>query len=430
MEQTLYRSDYITDKSELVDYFYKNCKKKTDFKTGIEYEKLGIRPDNYRAVSYSGNNSIAAFLERLRLHDNYQVTRENDNILGLTGEYGNVTLEPGCQFEFSTRPMSKLKDLEVIISDFNEQTRSIADDLGITWIGHGIQPISTFNDMEMIPKERYSIMRSYLPHKGHLSPVMMMETAGIQTTLDFESEEDAMKKLKVALAISPILTAMFANSPIRDGKLTGYKSYRAHAWLNTDNDRCGIINKRIFENDFGFEDYVETLLDVPMFFKKTGMTFRNYMKNYEASMDDWFLHMTTFFPDVRMKNFLEVRNCDCQKEELIMAFPALIKGIMYNDSAIDAAWDLVKHLSWEKRNGLRTLVPKHGLDTRLGNFRVIDIAKELVSIAEVSLKDDSVYLQKIKELLQNNTAPADIIIMKWDSEWNREIKKLIEYTRL
>jgi len=276
----------------------------------------------------------------------------------------------------------------------------------------------------------------------------MRETAGIQTTIDYESEEDAMKKLRVSLALSPIITAMFSNSPIRGGKETGYKSYRASSWLKTDNDRCGLISKKIFEDNFSFDDYAEYLLDVPMFFIErnnaiiiaTHLTFREFLdkglEGFKVTIDDWELHMSTVFPDVRLRNYIEIRNCDCQKTDLILALPALIKGIMYNDNAMNQAWSLVKDFSWNELEEMRYSVPKFGLETIIKGLRIADMAKELVKIAELSLlsnhetKDEVIYLEKLKELVQEEKTPADIILKNWTFGWNKDIKKLIEYSKL
>ncbi len=445
-QQILYKSDYIADKFQLCEYFFKNFKNKSEFKIGVEFEKLGVNSKNFQAIGYSGEAGVLEFLKRLRFQDDYREITENNNVLGLIGPKGNVTLEPGSQLEYSTQPFKSLKDIEQAFLKFNERTGLIARELGVTWIGSGVQPLSTFEAVELLPKQRYGMMWDYLPKKGSLGRVMMKETAGIQTSIDFESEEDAMKKLRVALGISPVITAMFANSPIRAGKLSGYKSYRAYSWLNTDNDRCGLISKKVFERNFSFADYTEVLLDVPMLFIQkesrlidvTGMTFREYLKNgfkdYRATMDDWFLHMTTFFPEIRLKNFLEIRNCDSQRLDLSMAFPAFIKGIMYNEDALEQAEEIIKDLGWQELNSLRNEVPKNALDMKFKKYKLAEIAAELVCIAEFSLKsltkedDETAYLEKLKELVSEANTPADIIIKNWKS--NQDISKFIEYSRL
>ncbi len=432
MEQILDKSDYITDKAQLSDYFYGSCKNRSDFRIGIEFERIGVDAKTFHAVGYSGKNGMASFLGRIKLYSECEDILEGEKLLGLKCPEGDITLEPGCQFEYSTRPFALLKDHEAAILEFNKKARAIGDETGITWLGYGIQPLTTFENIEMIPKERYKIMKNYLPKKGNHSPVMMMETAGVQASIDYGSEGDAMKKLRVALGISPVITAMFSNSPVRGGRLTGYKSYRALSWLNTDNDRCGLVSRKIFEEGFGFDDYAQILLDMPMLFIQrdnnlidmTSMTFRAYMKKYRATMSDWMLHISTFFPDVRLKNLIEVRNCDSQKPDMALAFSALVKGILYNEDAMDAAWDLVRDFSWEKRNELRKSVPERGL------AEIAGIAKELVAIAGVSLCGEAVYLEKLKELLSDNKTPADVIIMNWGSDWKKELKNLIHHTSL
>ncbi len=448
MEQILDKSDYITDKSQLVKYFLESFKDRSEFKLGVEFEKLGVNIKNSRSIGYFGETGALEFLKRLKLLDDYNEVKEGQNVLGLTGPKGQVSLEPGSQFEYSTHPLKNLKDIEDAFLRFNTRTGKIAQELGVAWIGSGAHPLSTYDAMELLPKERYNIMWNYLPTKGSCGRVMMKETAGIQTSIDFHSEDDAMRKLRVALGISPVITAMFANSPIRGGKLTGYKSFRAYAWLNTDNDRCGLISKKIIDGNFSFARYVEVLLDVPMLFLQrenqlvntTGMTFREYLngshRSYRATMDDWFLHMTTFFPEIRMKNFLEIRNCDSQRIDLTLAFPAFIKGVMYHEGALEQAEEIIKELSWEELNILRNEVPAKGLDTKFKKYKLAEIAAELISIAEFSLKtqtpeyDETIYLAKIKELVSEGKTPADIVIQNWESGWNRDIRKFIEYSRL
>lgn len=440
MQQLLDKRDCITNRICLADFFYKSFKPKSNFKIGIEFEKLGVCADTSHAIKYFDKNGAVEFLKRIKLSDDFRATSENGYILGLKGEKGDVTIEPGSQIEFSTKPFKSLKQAEEAYNEFNQKAGQIGNELGIKWIGLGIQPLSTYENIQMIPKARYDIMRSYLPTKGSKSPVMMLETAGTQTSIDYSSEADAMRKFRLSLGISPIMTAMFANSPIRGGKLTGYKSYRASGWLDTDNDRCGLVSRDIFEGNFGFTDYVDVLLDVPMFFIQrdnrlidmTGTTFREYLKHgykeFNANMDDWNLHMTTFFPDVRLKNYVEIRNCDCQKPDMAMAFPALIKGLFYNEESLEQVEKFVDSLSWEEINELRCQVPKHGLDLEFKGYKLADIAREFVSIAEHSLQEEAIYLEKLKELVSEGKTPADIIIKNWNSSWNGDIKKLIEYS--
>ena len=246
---------------------------------------------------------------------------------------------------------------------------------------------------------------------------------------------------------------MFSNSPIRGGRDTGYKSYRAYGWLRNDQDRCGLISKKLFEGyDFTFNDYVDVILDLPMIFlnkdnnwiNMDGMPFKDYLKNgykgYRATVEDWLLHTTSFFPDVRLNNYVEIRNCDCQKSDLMLAPPALWKAIMYNEDALESAWDLVKDFSWEILQELRYKAPKFALETAIGNIKVLDLARELLNISEYSLKsfaqlnenshDESIYINGLKELLSQNKTPADLILDYWYNDWNKDISKLVEYSKI
>lgn len=452
MAKTIKQDGFITDKSQLLDYFFKGCKSKENFKIGMEFEKIGVRPYSFEAVPYSGEYGIKSFLNRLNEYKNWEPVYENENILGLIKDSDSISLEPGSQFEFSCSPKDTVHEIYECMKAHNSLTAELGEEFDIKWLGYGIQPRSVNAEIELIPKERYKIMNEYLPDKASMSRVMMRETAGIQVSIDFASEKDAVKKLKVSLGIMPVMTAIFANSPIRGHLDTGYKSFRAFGWLHTDNDRCGLVSRKVFSNNFSFEEYVDTVLDLPMIFLMRGaqwldadgkFTFRDYLNNgfdgHQATFDDWFLHMSSFFPDVRLKNYLELRNTDCQGEDLIPAIPALWKGIMYDDNALDAAWDLVRDLSWEQRTELSNQVVKHALNTRIDDFFVADIAKELVNISIESLKkanraknvdDESVYLHKLAELVGARRSPADVIVDLWHNSWNKNLEKLIEYTAL
>jgi glutamate--cysteine ligase len=440
--------EYIENKSQLLNYFNSGFKSKNDFKVGIELEKLAVSPFNYKAIPFSCG--IEDFLKKF----GNKYISENNRIIGSVEDYGVVSLEPGSQCEISLYPAKTLHELYENLKFYNQKSALMAEELDFNWIGYGVQPLSTNKNIELIPKVRYEYMTNYLPVRGELALVMMRETAGIQVALDFESEEDAIKKLRLSLALSPFVTAMFANSPIREGKDTGYKSFRANSWLNTDETRCGLVSKKLFDTDYeySFDDHIEVLLDIPMIFiqkdnKYTdvkGLTFRNYLKkgfnNYIATMDDWYLHMNLFFPDVRLNSYLEIRNTDSQRNDLMMAPAAFWKGILYDDDSMDSAFELIKKLKYEDLMLLRADVPKYALKTEINNCKVSDIAKELIKIAYNSLNKmnnknhdnltEAVYLDKLIELINQNKTPADIILEKWHNEWNKDPAKLIEYSRI
>jgi len=438
----------INNELQLSEIFYRGCKSEEKFKIGFEFEKLAVNSSNFQAVPYFGEKSISEFLQRFKLYDKTEELYSDGNLLGLRGMSKIISLEPGCQTEISTNPYKKISDIAAEIQEHNFKTAIIGEEFGIKWIGYGIQPISTYEDIKIIPKKRYEIMTEYLPKRGSKALVMMRETAGMQTSIDYSSEEDAMLKLKVALAISPILTAMFSNSPIRVGKDTGYKSFRASSWLKTDENRCGLISKKIFEEGFGFADYTDYLLDVPMFcierndetHKATHLTFRKFIKNgldgYLADSHDWELHVTTVFPEARLKNFIEVRNCDSQKSNMILAFPTLIKGIFYDKSALNQVWDLVNKLKWAQIQTLRTEVPKLGMKTVVNKIKISDLAKEILAISELSLlKSENTaqevrYLDKLKEYTKQGISPADVILQNWNGIWDKKVSKLVEFSEL
>ncbi len=442
------KENMIHDKSQLTKLFRDGCKSEEDFKIGLEYEKLAVNSDNFKAIPYHGEKGLCNFLSCYKSVEEMENVLDDGNLIGLRGDSYYISLEPGSQTEISTLPYKRIADIADKISTYNNKTAIIAEELGINWIGYGIQPVSTYENIKIIPKKRYEIMTDYLPLKGSKALVMMRETAGLQASVDYKSEEDAMNKLRVALGISPIITAMFANSPIRNGKETGYKSYRASSWLKTDDDRCGFIGRKIFEGEFSFDDYAEYLLNIPMFsiernntvINATHLTFREFLNNgldeFTASPEDWDIHTSTVFPDVRLRNYIEIRNCDSQKTDMVLAFLSLTKGIMYSENALNQAWELVKDFNWKELQEMRYLVPIHGLETVINGVKVSDLAKELVNIAENALlsnpetKEEAVYLEKLKELVEQKITPADIILKNWHAGWNKEVGKLVEYSKL
>lgn len=445
----------ITDKSQLTEVFRSGIKSKLEFKIGIEHEKIGVKTDTFEYVPYSGKCGILEFLKEYKeINSSWTFWPDDKIILGLDSRTGRITLEPGSQLEFSSMPQDNIHELKKLLDSYTNISSILGKKMGIYWLGYGLQPLSTFSNINQIPKDRYKIMAEYLPQKAKAPFIMMRESAGMQIAIDYDSEEDCMRKLKLSLALSPIVTAMFANSPIRNKEDSGYKSYRALGWLNVDEDRCGLIHKKFFElsyKDLSFDDYAEVLLDLPMiflekdlkWFNMNGMSFKSYLKEgfngYRATIDDWNLHLTSFFPDIRLKSYIEVRNCDSQRAELIYALPALWKGLMYTENALSASFDLVKDFSWEDVQVLRKDVPKLALNSEIKNKKVLDYTKELVRISENSLKEqakqnnhesESIYLEPLKNLLNNSKSPADNILELWHGEWNKDLSKLIEYSIL
>lgn len=435
--------------SNLTDIFYSGIKSEeivSQKNVGIEFEKLPVKISDYRAVPYY---DIARFLQEYKKDFGIPIT-ENNAILGIDGDIGTITLEPGSQTEISLNPTSNLLHAKITLDNYNKKTAMIAKRLGFCWLGCGIQPVSTYRNINIIPKKRYEYMTKYLPTVAKKPLIMMRETTGIQASVDYLSEEDAMKKFAFALKLSPIVSAMFSNSPIRNGRLTKFKSNRAASWLDTDNDRCGLVSAKVFSGEFSFEDYAQILLDVPMIFiereingiktaiKIENVTFRQFLKNgYEsfyATEKDWETHLSLYFSDVRFKNYIEIRNHDSQRTDLICAVPALWKGLIYNENAICEVDNLLKNLNYFDISYLRKIVPKHGLDIKIKGHSLSDYAREILDISYNSLKTyglgEEKLLEPLKGLVDRGTTPADIVIEKWHNEWCQDISKLVEYNKL
>lgn len=387
----------------------------------MEYERIPVHKSNGEVVSYYGEYGMEELLREIAKEDNWDYILEGRSIIGLKKLHDTITLEPGCQFELSLEPQDYIKDLKNKIEEIDANIKPILDKFGIELINKGVSPKTTYRNIKLIPKQRYAIMANYL--WGILSDVMMRETAGIQVGIDYESEEDAIRKFNLANFMMPFVTAMFANSKIRGGVDTGYKSFRALAWLNTDNDRCGFATK--FTGGMSFRDYVNRLLDTPMIFINREnrtislngrMTFKQFMKDgyegFEAGIDDWNLHANLYFPEVRLRNFIEIRNHDCVGGGLEYSIPALYKGIMYNPSALKEVEAMLYKYSYNEINELRYNVARYATSAKIRETKISEICKELVEISRYSLKNNNnneeQFLEPIAELLRKGKVPADI----------------------
>lgn len=424
------------EKKDIIKCFFNG--NKTDFRVGIEYERLPINSTTYRAVDY--NDGICEFLREFAKEENWDYITDDYNIIGLKQNHDTITLEPGCQMELSIKPEKTLFDLEQKINTLSKKMSPILNKFGITLLEYGITPISTYKNINIIPKRRYHIMAKYL--WGILSDVMMRETAGIQGCFDFSDEEDAVTKFKIANKLIPFITAMFANSPIRGGVDTGYKSFRALSWLNTDNDRCGFACN--LDDDFSFEKYIDNVIKSPIIFlnkdnktiKVNGkINFEEYMeKGYEnfcATIEDFELQANLYFPEVRLRNFIEIRNHDCNK--IPMSVLAIYKGILYNKMAINDIEELFKDFDNNDFAELRYNVPKNALMAKIKNYYAKDITKEILYITERALIEmdtkEEKFLEPIKDLTLNGLCPADIIIRNWNGIWNKDFNKFMDYLK-
>lgn len=424
-------------KKEILENFYK-FSFNTDMKIGMELERLPVNKDKL-AVKYNGFNGIKHILEEISLSCGWGKLYNNQVLIGLKKENTTITLEPGCQVEISLEPQKSVKKLKEEVDKIDNEINPILKYFGVKLLEYGISPYSTANEINVFPKKRYQYMAKYL--KGSLASSMMRETAGIQVAIDFKNETDAIKKLRIFTKISPVMTAMFANSPIKGGKYTGYKTNRALAWLNTDNDRCGLINKKLFDKnyDFSIQDYLERVLDIPMLYISRPkiipnggsmscpinndviingkITFAEFLKNgyegYTPTMSDYETQQSLFFPEVRLKNYLEIRNHDCQKGDLKYSIPAIYKGLAYDESVLNCLIDLFDEFSYEDIMNARENVPKYALNTNFGNKKILDLAKEIIRLANQGLKNDAdvKFLNPIEELIFQGLCPADLITM-------------------
>jgi len=425
---------------DILALFTNGFKPKSEHKIGMEFERLPISTVTNKAVSYDDDFGVCNFLRTFAKSENWDYITDDYNIIGLKQGHDTITLEPGSQVELSIEPKNTIFDLKKKVDELDFLMRPILDRFNIKLLKYGVSPLSTHKSISLIPKRRYRIMAQYL--WGILSDVMMRETAGIQCCIDFENEEDAMRKFLIANKLTPFITAMFANSPIRGGVETGYKSFRALSWLNTDNDRCGFCGK--MDAEFSFEKYIDEVLKCPMIFinredtpiaLRGKFTFEDFMKSgyrdFDADIEDFKLHSNLYFPEVRMRNFIEIRNHDCVGKDMIYSVLAIYKGILYNETAMDEIEELFAKFDYNDFSELRYNVPKSAMNAHIAGIKVSEIAKEILYIAEKSLiemdTNEENFLEPIRELVADGISPADIIIRNWNGIWNKDVNKLVKY---
>lgn len=424
--------------------FEKGFKSEEDFKTGIEFERLTISSKDFKAIDYSGETGVHDLLRTFAKVDGWEFITDDYNIIGLKKGNDTITLEPGGQFELSFEPQKYIQETKSKIDDLNKKIAPILKKNNIQLLEYGVSPVSTYKHINLIPKKRYHVMAEYL--WGILSDVMMRETAGIQACFDFSSEEDAIRKFRIANIISPVATAMFANSPIRGGVDTGYKTFRGLSWLNTDNERCHFMSKKLFDrkSDYTIRDYIKEVLQTPIIFivrdekpiKIAGkINFEQFMKSgyqgYTATLEDFELHANLYFPEVRLRNFIEIRNHDCTNHGMQYSILALYKGILYNKKAMDEVEKLISKFSYNDVMEFRYNVPRVALDEKIGKYSAKDIANELLGISIKSLKDEGhseeKFLDNILDLTSCGLSPADVILKQWNGPWHKDVSKLIKY---
>lgn len=439
----------IENRQQLIDYLASGCKPKSEWRIGTEHEKFGFRLSNHAPIPYEGPNGIRAMLEGLRQFG-WQPIMEGENIIGLSQDGASITLEPGGQFELSGAPLETLHATCSEVNGHLAQVKQVAGDLDIGFLGLGFSPLWTRAETPMMPKGRYEIMTRYMPKRGTLGLDMMYRSCTVQVNLDFASEADMARKFRVGLALQPIATALFANSPFTEGKPNGYLSFRSHVWTDTDPDRSGML-PFVFDEDFGFERYVEYALDVPMYFVQregtyhdaAGQSFRDFLNGRlpalpgeKPTIEDWTNHLTTIFPEVRIKKFAEMRGADGGPWRRLCALPALWVGLLYDQSALDAAWDLVKDWQAEERQALRDNVTKTALHTEFRGHPLRDIANEVLAIAREGLKsraaldrsgkDEQHFLDVLHEIAASGQCPAEELLNNYQTRWNGNIHPIFD----
>ena len=434
----------IENTRQLVEYFEAGCKPKHAWRIGTEHEKFAYRLDNLRPLPHDGKVSIAALLEGLRRFG-WQPVYENEQLIALHQKDAAITLEPGGQLELSGAPLETLHQTCEEVNQHLYQVKDVAGEINVGLLGLGFQPKWGRDETPWMPKGRYAIMREYMPTRGHLGLDMMLRSCTAQVNLDFASEQDMIKKFRVGLALQPIAVALFANSPFADGKPTGYLSYRSHVWTDTDPDRCGIL-PFVFDSSMGFERYMEYALDVPMYFiyrdgryiNTAGQSFRAFMAGRlparpgeRPTMADWVDHLSTLFPEVRMKRFLEMRGADGGPWHRLCALPAFWTGLMYDDGALDAAWDLAKHWTMADHASLRAQVPRTALNTRIGRYTLKDLAVETLAITREGLRararknsrgeDESRFIDTLNEIADAGITPAEELLQAYETRWKHDV---------
>ena len=437
----------IDGRHDLVDWIAQGVKPKSQFRIGTEHEKFAFMLESHRPVPYEGPRGIRALLEGMQHLLGWQPIMEGLNIIGLADVTGGgaISLEPGGQFELSGAQVETVHQTRSEVMAHLAQVREVAAPLRIGFVGIGMTPDWSRADMPKMPKGRYKIMTAYMPKVGTLGLDMMYRTCTVQTNLDFSSEADMVKKLRVSIALQPVATALFANSPFTEGKPNGFLSFRSEIWRDTDNARAGLL-PWAFEDGMGFERWVDYALDVPMYFVKrsddyvdaAGQSFRDLlagklpaMPGARATISDWANHISSIFPEVRLKRYLEMRGADSGPLANLLALPAFWVGTLYDDVSLDAAWDLAKGWNAEERQRLRDEVPKLGLAAKIRGQTVFELATQMLKLARAGLtrrkhrddggRDETCYLDVLEERLSRGVTPAEELLEKYRGPWRGSV---------
>ena len=440
----------MLNKNDLNEYFFKGIKDKKKLKIGVEHEKFVLRKNNFYQVSYEMQNGIKDILLRFVKNGwKPKYDEEEKTIIALERFGESITLEPGGQIELSGAQLNNIHQTCTETTRHLKELKEIGQEFNFILLGLGVEPSLSLDDFPWMPKKRYSIMKDYMPIVGTLGHHMMKRTCTNQVNLDFFSENDMKDKYRFMLNIEGIATAIFANSPFDNKKISKYKSLRSHFWHHTDKNRTGLL-PFVFKKDFSFEKYVEYALDVPMYFiirnnkyiNMTNYTFRNFLenkctdyKNIEPTIDDWINHLSTLFPQVRLKQFLEIRSMDACSWDLICSQPAFWIGLLYNDTSFSKAQELVESWTQDDRNYINKISPKDGLQAQFKDGTILDYAQKLFEISKQGLEarnilarnetyNETFYLKDLEKNLASGQSPADILISKFNNEWDQNINKI------
>jgi len=441
------------DEASLLASFTSGCKPREDWKLGTEHEKIGFCLDSLRPIPYEGARSIRRTLELL-LTDGWNLEHEAGNPIALRRGMANITLEPGGQLELSGAPLATVHETCAEVRDHLRLLHHVRHDLRIGFLGLGFQPKWARDDIPWMPKGRYAVMRRYMPQVGAHGLDMMLRTATVQVNLDFASEADMVRKMRVGYCLQPLVTALFAASPFSDGKPSGFLSTRAAVWLDTDVMRTG-VPAMIFADDFGFESYMNWLLDVPMYFvirdgnyiDCAGQSFRAFMQGklsalpgQRPTMDDWELHMTTVYPEVRLKRYMEMRGADAGGKPWICALPALWKGLLYDQVALDVVYDLVADWTHAEVLAMRAAVPELGLKVAFRDITLLQLAETVTDIARGGLErsaqlntngqDETIHLAPVLRAVESNCTQAETWLDAYHKDWDERIEPIFQFAAL
>ena len=424
---------------QLAELLASGCKPKADWRMGTEHEKFGFLTDSHQPLPYAGARSISALFAGLESRFGWTPVREGENIIGMTRRGANISLEPGGQFELSGAPLADMGQTAAELQTHLDEVHALAEPLGIGFMGIGAAPEWSHDTMPVMPKGRYRLMTDYMGRVGTHGTQMMYRTCTVQVNLDYASEADMVRKLRVALALQPVATALFASSPFFDGGLNGHKSWRSRIWRGLDNARTGML-PFAFDGDFGFQAYVDWVLDVPMYFvyrdgkyiNALGQSFRDFLKGElpalpgeKPTLSDWADHMTTVFPEARVKKYIEMRGADCGDQAHINALPAFWVGLMYDQGALDAAWDLVKGFDASTREGLRVAASVAGLQGEANGVRIADLAKAAVDLSLGGLAarglGEEGYLDPLCLSLERGQTQADRWLELYHGQWQGKL---------